>query len=392
MDEFHFSLLRTIRFVAYHIPNLFSRGSLDVVIRQVNDIGKHEDIPWDVRFQPSGDPLPATFDKGGLLNFIEYEKLHAFDREDRGRQIKMLMKKGKLGLRHTREHIMAKSRYEEGLENYVYAFTVIGASTNTTLEVDLNSHRLSPMVIFDMNDRFVPFVIKTEITSKIITCSEKLKFSYRLTDMQVFRDLVTIFEWRIWLGIGISYPGVGLLFGLLYCGLARCNHRKKKVFKKYLRAPPFRVGTWALINQVENRSVNGKPFGFMGWIVVPWLLIAVILNFAFRSENLLNFGRSRVIMWNIWRLTPSVLQSHNISVFTDDRDVSKDYVILPFPVQGNYEKIANHLAMDKSVALISASDRVDTLMSCMKCHARSGDIMLQGRWGGWPRRRKHTVG
>lgn len=324
VDEIHLALLGTIHSGVYHVGGQTSQKLLDAAIRQVSDIGgSHQDIRWNVRFGPgSRSPLPPSLDEQGTLDFIKYERSHVLDKEKRGGRIKRLMKQGRLELRHTLEHLMATSKHEEGLENYVYAFSVIGPGTNTCLDDDFNLGKpsKSPTIFFDVRDeRATLFVIKNEVTSRVITCSEQLKASYRLTDEQVFRQLVDMFEWRVWLTIGILYPGVGLLFGLLYCCVARCTHGKNKSFPKYLSAPPFRVGLWALINQVEDRSVNGKPFGFMAWVVGLQLLVAVVLNQAFRGTNLLSFGSSRLITCDLWGLlTPARLQAHNLSVCTDD--------------------------------------------------------------------------
>lgn len=72
--------------------------------------------------------------------------------------------------------------------------------------------------------------------------------------------------------------------------------------------------------------------------------------------------------------------------------MSEKYGISPFPILGNYENVAAHLAQDKSVALISTSDQLDTLQGYMACRIRYDDIHFESRWGSSTERREHERG
>lgn len=243
---------------------------------------------------------------------------------------------------------------EEGMRNFLYAFTALGTDINVT---EFNnpqklpeSFKTQPQITFDVENG--PIMMDRDSKQfGILSCSRNGTPTYqRYTFQEAVVNLLSIFEKRVYLAIFLSYGVPAFVLGIIYHVILKKHFRKNSWIKWH----PFTWGLRALICQAGDRTLSSLRFGWTTFLVIPWLLMAVVLSHTFRGKVLSVVGMSGRLMYTF--ASVGEMYQSNWSVITD-------IVMLAMEEKRygrfeRYEDIAYMVAKNDSITYLSGYERV----------------------------------
>ncbi len=181
------------------------------VIMDIHDVRKNKDVRWALSSQSDG--LHPGYQLASKINRVK----KMFKMDFTSPAYANLVQPTKVS--------------EEGMENFMFAFTLLGGDVNLTTpsyEKRIPTYMVNPRITFNVREGTVMMDRKPK-ESAYVSCSfaggpTVQKYSFQEAVFQ----LISIFEPRIYFGLIATYVAPPILLGILYHFLL-----KKRIEKKY---------------------------------------------------------------------------------------------------------------------------------------------------------------
>lgn len=245
---------------------------------------------------------------------------------------------------------------EEGMEDFIFAFTLLGADVNLTKPSNVRKipeYMINPRITFHV-PHGTEMMNQKPRGSAYVSCSTAGGPRYHeYSFLEAVMVLISVFEIRIYFAFVATYVAPPIILGLLYHFLL-----KQKIKKEYMVSwHPFSWGIRALIWQAGDRKFNSSRFGWTTFMVVPWLLVAIIISYVFQNHVLSVTGTSgRLIYpWNVLEIQ----YNSGVTLVTDNERLSMD--LNSYLHADSFKDIAYQVGRNGSITYISWADRVKTV-------------------------------